>query len=256
VGAENIITDKKGDCRLRAEAAASGLSSKNEEFYCVEGCVRCCADKGNPLELTIGDILRLCGHLEIGTVEFFDKYCEIMWNGIPGTSLLIPSVGLTFPCGFLKNDRCEVYDVRPIHCRLFPEALVMDNGNLDMYRNCGYECIDIGTALDARRKAYLRCLQDIDRHELKVTASYFDNFGYCVELKPQELKRLSGSLAGINNMEMAAKKRELYTAAIDKKAMETATALFRKKVSRLNAKFPKGDNGYLSAISKSFRAFG
>ncbi len=262
VAAENTI--RKGDCPgITGEAPVfngagsdSGLSPDNcKGFRCREGCVRCCTDKGNPLELTIGDIIRLCGHLSIEAGELFENYCEIMWNRIPGTSLLIPSIGLVFPCGFLKNDRCEVYDVRPIHCRLFPEALVTDNGNLDIYRNCGYQCIDTGTALDANRKAYTHRLKDIDRHELKVTASYFDNFSYCVELRPDELGRIGNCLSGVGNMEMAAKKRELYTETIDKKTMETVESVFRKKLCKLNTKFPKGDAGYLSVISKSFRAF-
>lgn len=257
MAAENTTTGEKGDCPgITGEAVDSGLSPDDyKEFHCAEGCVRCCTDKGNPLELTIGDIVRLCGHLSIEAGELFENYCGIMWNRIPGTSLLIPSVGLIFPCGFLKNDRCEVYDVRPIHCRLFPEALVMDNGNLEIYRNCGYCCIDNGAPLDMHRKAYVHRLKDIDRHELKVTASYFDNFSYCVELRPDDLGRIGNSMCGIGNMERAAKKRELYTETIDKKTMETVESAFRKKLCKLNAKFQKWDDGYLSVISKSFRAF-
>ncbi len=186
--------------------------------------------------------------------DFFKDYCEVIWNRIPGTCLLIPSVGLIFPCRFLKEGRCIVYDIRPIHCRLFPEALVMENGSLSMYRNCGYECIDRGVVVNRDRKANVRRLKDIDRHELKVTASYFENFKYCVALEPEEFKKIESCLLEINNMERAEKRRELITESIDKRHREKVKEIFMKRLGKLNMLKAKlmGD---ISVISKSFRLY-
>ncbi|MEW6410047.1 MAG: YkgJ family cysteine cluster protein [Nitrospirota bacterium] len=203
-------------------------------FHCIEGCVRCCTDRGNPLELTIVDILRLSRRLYIGIKDFFECYCEIVWNRIPDTSLLIPSIALIFPCGFLERDKCTIYDFRPIHCRLFPEALILDSGDLSLYRNCGYRCIDEGILMDKRRETYIHELKEIDRRELKATASYFENFKYCVELRPEEFKRISSLLSEIDDMEKAEKKRELCTETISKDTRDKVFSIFMEKLSRLD----------------------
>jgi Fe-S-cluster containining protein len=246
------VKDRKGDCPgITGEAVDSGLSPDDKGFRCIEGCVRCCTDKGNPLELTLGDIIRLCRHLSMRGGDFFKDYCEVIWNRIPGTCLLIPSVGLIFPCRFLKEGKCIVYDIRPIHCRLFPEALIVDNGNLDIYRNCGYRCIDSGIELDRFRKAYIHRLKDIDRQELKAMASYFENFKYCVELKVKEFERISNLLSGVDRMERDAKKREVFTEAIDKGDKERVETIFIKKMGKLRTRFSEWNDG-LSAFSKAF----
>lgn len=222
-----------------------------EGFRCIDGCVRCCTDKGNPLELTVGDIIRLCEHIHVDGEDFFKSYCEVIWNRIPSTFLLIPSVGLVFPCRFLKDNKCTVYGIRPIHCRLFPEAIIVDGGDPDVYRNCGYGCIDRGIVPNKYRRAYIHRLRDIDRHELKATASYFENFKYCVELKAKEFERISNLLSGVDRMERDVKKREVFTEAIDKGDRERVETIFIKKIGKLRTRFSEWNDG-LSAFSKAF----
>ncbi|MBI3593218.1 MAG: hypothetical protein HY099_07050, partial [Nitrospirae bacterium] len=67
-------------------------------------------------------------------------------------------------------------------------------------------------------------------------------------------ERINGLVSDVNMMERAAKKRELFTEAINKKNKEKVETVFIKKLCRLSAKFPKADDNYLSVISKSFRA--
>lgn len=130
----------------------------------------------------------------------------------------------------------------------------MENGSLSMYRNCGYECIDRGVVVNRDRKANVRRLKDIDRHELKVTASYFENFKYCVALEPEEFKKIESCLLEINNMERAEKRRELITESIDKRHREKVKEIFMKRLGKLNMLKAKlmGD---ISVISKSFRLY-
>ncbi|RJQ39730.1 MAG: hypothetical protein C4550_04900 [Nitrospiraceae bacterium] len=214
-----------------------------KKLPCIEeGCVRCCTDSGNPLELTTGDILRLCRALSIGSDDFYAQYCGIMWNRIPGTCLFIPSVGLIFPCRFLEGGRCAVYDVRPIHCHLFPEGLVVNNSNMDIYRNCGYRCIDKGIKPAMTNKPYIHRLKDIDNRELKATASYFENFNYCVEMKEEEFKEIESLLTNVDYMEKAAKERDMCTEIINRKDKGRAESIFMRKLALLS-------------MSKSFGVF-
>lgn len=208
-----------------------------EGFRCIEGCVRCCTDSGNPLELTIGDMLRISKRLSMNLNHFFESYCEIIWNKIPDTYLLIPSIGLVFPCRFLDNGRCSVYALRPIHCRLFPEAIVAEKGNLGIYRNCGYQCIDKGMAIDNGRKDYMLRLKRTDLKELEITAAYLDNFKYCVAVKPQEFHRINRLVSDVADIEKAGEKRELLKGAITEYMRDEVVSVFIEKLNRLDREF-------------------
>lgn len=217
-----------------------------EGFHCIKGCIRCCTDRGNPLELTVGDIIRLCEYLSISTKHLFKHYCEIIWNRIPDTSLLIPSIGLIFPCRFLNGDKCTVYDFRPIHCRLFPEALIVENADLSLYRSCGYQCINEGIFVNENKEPYIHELKKTDSVELENTESYFENFKYCFKLKPEESERISRQLSKVDNTEKAEKKRELCTKAISKGTRDKVLSIFMEKLDRLDRKIR--EKGFLSVM--------
>lgn len=213
-------------------------SHDHNDFKCIEGCVRCCTDRGSPLELTIGDIFRLGTHLSVSFNDLLDSYCEIIWNRIPATHLLIPSIGLIFPCGFLDGDhKCTIYDFRPIHCRLFPEGLAVDDDSLDLYRNSGYWCVDKGISIDKSRGDHMMRLKERDLQELEATASYFENYKYCVEVRRKELERIACLLSGIDNKEKAEKKRELLTGTVGRRIRGKVAAHFRRKLDMLDREF-------------------
>lgn len=207
---------------------------KKHYFHCIKGCVRCCTDRGNPLELTFEDIMRLCHYLSIDAAVFFERYCGIIWNRIPDTTFLVPSIGLSFPCKFLEADECSIYDFRPIHCRLFPESL-MSVGKVSFYLNSGYKCVDRGMTVSKKWRFYIDILNKMDMEELEATASYFENFKYCVEVNPEEFERTSSLLKDADTMGKAEKRRELLTETISRKKRDEVRYEFMDKLERLNA---------------------
>ena len=215
---------------------------RDKPFRCVDGCTRCCTDTGHPLELTLGDIIRLCGHLSTSGPDFFESYCEIVWNMAPSSTVLVPGIGLKFPCAFLEGGKCSVYDIRPIHCRLFPEALVADNCNLDIYHGSGYECMDAGFRLNAHMKGHINWLKDIDGQELRVTASYFGNFNYCVELNEAKVRDINGFLSQAGTIERASLRRKLYCDMIKAKHRGNVKSAFVKMMEKINAELFVGGN--------------
>jgi Fe-S-cluster containining protein len=161
---------------------------RGADFYCREGCVRCCTDPGAPLELVLSDIERISKGLDISCEDFFLRYGGVLWSSIPGTRVLIPATGLPFPCKFLKDGSCEIYEMRPLHCRLFPERLYIDPSPqefLSFYR-AGYECIDEGVSLGEERVDEVKDLMREDQAALERTAGFFRNEDYVFELSPSQ----------------------------------------------------------------------
>jgi hypothetical protein len=116
---------------------------------------------------------------------------------------------------------------------------MLDKADLSFYRNCGYRCIDRGIAADKNREPYIHELKKIDRRELEATASYFENFHYCVEIGSAELKRVSSLLKDTDEMEKAEKRRELLTETVSKKTRDKVRYAFMDKLETLNAEFRK-----------------
>jgi len=114
---------------------------------------------------------------------------------------------------------------------------MLDGDDMSLYRDCGYRCIDKEVGVDKNTRDYIYELKNIDKMELEATASYFENFKYCVEFKPSEFGRISGLLKKVNAIEKAAKKRELLTESISKNTRDKVYYAFMGKIERLNTEF-------------------
>ena len=198
-------------------------------FYCRETCARCCTDIGAPLELLLSDIQKLSKHLGLSNEEFFKRYGGILWSNIPGTTALIPSTGLPFPCKFLENGKCTIYEVRPLHCRLFPERLYINPSQqtFEPFYGAGYQCVDEGVYLDDKRNREVREAIDEDQTELRRTADYFKNDKYIYELSEPEYREVQERMLGIDwtDPERNRLKREIIEGIIPsdfKKSVEEA----------------------------------
>ena len=74
-------------------------------------CANCCKEK-SPIVLK-KEILLISSRLEISKEEFINMYLE---NSEESDELRISKR----PCPFLKNNECEIYDIRPEDCRSYP----------------------------------------------------------------------------------------------------------------------------------------
>lgn len=204
-------------------------------FQCLDGCLRCCTDKGMPLELTLSDFQRIRNHLNLSGEEMFNKYCEIMWNMIPYTYTFIPSVGLRFPCGFLEKNRCTIYPIRPIHCRMFPENLAIDPGldSIDVFKNTGYKCIDAGFEVRPERRKELKKMMRLNEELLAETVDFFENPNYCVDITVDEYNEIVDSLEKVSPLEFHAEKRRLINELMERTLEGSITAEFMKKIKLL-----------------------
>jgi len=221
-------------------ATAHSIGARDKEgFACLDGCVRCCDDEGVPLELTLGDLMRISNHLDVSMEKLFDDYCQLMWNRIPNTPYFIPSTGLVFPCGFLKEGECVIYDVRPLHCRLFPENIITSNfEDLSPVKGRGYQCVDKEFTISMERAQAVGNLSDVDQRELEATAEYLENINYSVPISEEEYSQIMSAIKDFGEMEKNEKKRALFMDVLNKRIdLENLKKEFVGKIKKLdNAK--------------------
>lgn len=74
-------------------------------------CANCCKTM-TPIYLQ-EDIDRIAKHLGMSSQAFFDKYLEVEED--TGST-----INNQLPCIFLVDDKCSIYEVRPIDCAEFP----------------------------------------------------------------------------------------------------------------------------------------
>jgi Fe-S-cluster containining protein len=163
----------------------------------------------------VGDLERICAFLRITPVELMERHGEIMWNRIPGTRAFLPSLGLAFPCGFRVAERCRIYQVRPLGCRLFPEAPALrEDADHDLYRASGYACFDRGVSVPPNRARHVERLLELQREETRITAALFRNADHLCILSPLELETIRRDLEGGSPLERNERRRELCLAHI------------------------------------------
>ena len=83
-------------------------------FKCT-GCGQCCTGSPGYVYLSEPDIEALSAHLSISIEEFQKKYTRLVDN-----SYALLEDSQNYDCVFLKDNKCSVYEARPVQCRTFP----------------------------------------------------------------------------------------------------------------------------------------
>ncbi|HEX2583036.1 MAG TPA: YkgJ family cysteine cluster protein [Chlamydiales bacterium] len=82
-------------------------------FKCT-GCGQCCTGTPGYVFLSEPDMERLAAHFSLSIQAFARKYTRLVEGQY---ALLEKSFG---DCIFLENNRCMIYEARPIQCQTFP----------------------------------------------------------------------------------------------------------------------------------------
>jgi len=172
-------------------------------------------------------VSRITVFLKITPRELLAHYGTIMWNRVPGTRAFVPSLGLGFPCGFLAAGRCRIYPVRPLGCRLFPEAPAWrQDADRELYRASGYPCFNRGVSVPPSRSHEIERLLELQREEARETAELFRNGDSAYALSPVEVEMVVRGLEGVSPMERNARRRELCLARIPETLRDRAHTNF------------------------------
>lgn len=85
------------------------------KFKCT-GCGKCCTGQPGYVWVTKEEIQAIATHLSIPADLFMRKYVRQKDNRYA----LIEKRNDNFSCVFLKDKKCEIYQVRPKQCRTYP----------------------------------------------------------------------------------------------------------------------------------------
>ena len=86
---------------------------------------RCCEKEYTQINLTIGDLKRIAGFLKIDVKDLFWHYAGMQpFQQEENANVFDLELGLEIPCRFRKNNRCVIYEARPLNCRLFPYWII------------------------------------------------------------------------------------------------------------------------------------
>ena len=90
-------------------------------------CGLYCKGPLTQINVTIGDIWRIADFLEIDVEELFkDKIGMNPFREPEFENIYDIDLGLNLPCKFRINERCSIYPVRPLNCRLFPQWILAE----------------------------------------------------------------------------------------------------------------------------------
>lgn len=188
-------------------------------FRCYH-CGGCCEDVCTQINLTLGDIKRLCEHTKktvlqlykegvIGIYPFGDPFRHDEFE---------TDVGLFIPCRFrkflsekdkkTKTVKCSVYKARPLNCRLFPYWILADAPEKDIKNLicAGHECMkhfEIDEDFKKDRKTYIdykEKLVAILHKETIISDEFYKNIGLKKLIKTKASKTKEDDLALINKL--------------------------------------------------------
>lgn len=166
-----------------------------KEFKCFQGCGACCKDPAMPISVTLKDLRRISKFLHIRISELYENYCTVSEvTDLEDSTLHCATISFTIPCKFLKNDKCSIYNIRPIGCVIFPAFL----GESDylIRRGKGYKCIDEGyfdfpqNKLKRLEVAKLKAIK-----ETSETANYFNFASFDLRFREEELATIYAQIS-------------------------------------------------------------
>ena len=93
-------------------------------------CGLCCRDPLTQINVTVGDIQRIADFLKVDIEELFKEKIGLNPFKEPEFENTYDiDLGLNLPCRFRKNNRCMIYEARPLNCRLFPQWVLANAPN-------------------------------------------------------------------------------------------------------------------------------
>ncbi|MDD5086522.1 MAG: YkgJ family cysteine cluster protein [Candidatus Nanoarchaeia archaeon] len=89
-------------------------------FQCLN-CGKCCNSYYAQINITIGDIIRISDFMKKPISYILKNFIGINAFGDPeNPEKFSYEFGINMPCALRKDEKCSVYQARPLNCRLFP----------------------------------------------------------------------------------------------------------------------------------------
>jgi uncharacterized protein len=89
---------------------------KNGLHFQCTGCGKCCTGCPGYVWVTLDEICAMAALLDLSVEEFSRRYLRQR----DGRYALVELKSHNYDCVFLKDEKCQIYQVRPRQCRTFP----------------------------------------------------------------------------------------------------------------------------------------
>ena len=153
-------------------------------FKCMN-CGKCCNAFYSQINVTIGDLIRISNFLEKPISFILKNFIGINPFGDPEKPTKFSyEIGINMPCLLRKNERCSIYEARPLNCRLFPYWVLVQTFvfNQNEIIDESYKCMNnLKLSADNIKKYsnYSKIVGDILIQEASLT----DNILYKLNIK-------------------------------------------------------------------------
>ena len=203
------------------------------KFKC-NHCGFCCFEIATQINVTLGDIKRLSASLKIPVKDLFWKYIGI--NPFKDTETKFDyELGLNIPCNFWRNNRCILYNARPLNCRLFPYWILANapKDRLKEFFHSDNQCLNDFEFNEKYRSSYQEYTKKLGKillKESKITDIFLkkNNLQQSIDIsKNEEYLKLLKNYSG---KELDRKKIELCQNLIDKKVYPKLPELVEKDI--------------------------
>lgn len=151
-------------------------------FEC-KHCGQCCIDECTQINLSVGDIVRICKLLNCNVGELMDKIGIKPFGDPENTNEFEYELGLNIPCEFRKGERCEIYSARPLNCRIFPYFFLakFEAGQLKDVIDPSHKCVLGEISITAEEKElyskYSEFIGSLIIEEAKLTEQFYTKNG-------------------------------------------------------------------------------
>lgn len=98
------------------------MSSNNSCWYqqglrfSCKRCGKCCGGAPGYVFLKENEALSIAQFLKISLENFYKSYTRVLSD----ERISLKETSLVYDCIFLKDQKCQIYSVRPIQCQTFP----------------------------------------------------------------------------------------------------------------------------------------
>ncbi len=149
-------------------------------FEC-KHCGQCCIDECTQINISVGDIVRMCKFLNISIRDILPKIGVKPFGDPENTNIFDYELGLNIPCEFREAEKCKIYPARPLNCRMFPCLFLgtVDSSKLkeviDPSHKCAAEGIKISPDEKKKYKEYADFIGKLILEEAKLTEQFYES---------------------------------------------------------------------------------
>lgn len=214
---------------------------KRDHFYCND-CGYCCIDPSTQINMTLLDIKWLSDYMHMSIKELFTKEIVTFIPFLKAKDFSIFEVdfGMKRPCPLFIDNKCSVYEGRPMNCRIFPYWFITNKIEDEL------ECINSVEPSPMnmiKYKMYERMLGEILLRHGKETEEFIKKIdaNQIIDLTSEpELKRLlkiykkRSAENDKSSIRLAKKLMVLAEKKVDKKRLNAKIDLIEEEINKMN----------------------